>query len=64
MTTLILGAGTAGLSAARTLIDAGESIIVLEARPRIGGRVETDRTFAAHPVEMGAELIHGDAAPT
>lgn len=64
MTTLIIGAGTAGLTAAHDLTKAGESVIVLEARDRIGGRVHTNRAFASVPVEFGAELIHGDEAPT
>ena len=62
--TLIIGAGTAGLTAARDLTRAGEQVIVLEARDRIGGRVWTNRTFAPIPIEFGAELIHGDEAPT
>ncbi|MCA9835458.1 MAG: FAD-dependent oxidoreductase [Trueperaceae bacterium] len=60
MSTLVLGAGMAGLSAAKTLKDAGEDVIVLEAKDRIGGRTFTNRTFADHPVEFGAEFIHGD----
>ncbi len=64
MSTLIVGAGIAGLAAARDLTDAGEQVIILEARDRIGGRVYTNRTFSPIPVEFGAELIHGDEAPT
>lgn len=64
MSTLIVGAGMAGLAAARDLIDAGEPTLILEARERIGGRVYTDHTLAGFPVELGAELIHGDKAPT
>src|SRR3954469_13527694 len=61
---LVIGAGAAGLSAARTLADAGRSVIVLEARDRIGGRVWTDHTFGPIPVERGAEFIHGERADT
>ncbi len=64
MSTIIIGAGIAGLAAARDLRDAYQSVIVLEARERIGGRVHTDRGFAPFPVEFGAEFIHGDSAPT
>jgi monoamine oxidase len=61
---LVLGAGVAGLGAARDLRDAGLEVLVLEARDRVGGRVWTDRTLAPHPVELGAEFIHGDRADT
>lgn len=64
MSTLVIGAGTAGLAAARDLIDMGEKVLVLEARDRIGGRVETNRTLTDFPVEFGAEFIHGKLAPT
>lgn len=64
MFTLILGAGMAGLTAARDLVDAGQEVVVLEARDRIGGRVYTNRTFSAVPIEFGAEFIHGETAPT
>jgi monoamine oxidase len=61
---LVIGAGASGLAAARALADAGRRVIVLEARERIGGRVWTDRAFAAIPVERGAEFIHGEQADT
>jgi monoamine oxidase len=64
MSTVVIGAGIAGLTAAHDLLAAEEAVTVLEARDRIGGRVWTDRTFAGIPVEFGAEFIHGDAAPT
>ncbi|MGD1173247.1 flavin monoamine oxidase family protein [Mycobacterium seoulense] len=55
---LVIGAGMAGLSAARSLADAGWPVRVIEARDRIGGRVHTDRSWGA-PLEMGASWIHG-----
>src|SRR5215210_4125163 len=61
---LVIGAGAAGLAAARSLADAGRRVIVLEARDRIGGRVWTDRAFGPVPVERGAEFIHGERAET
>ncbi len=61
---IIIGAGAAGLAAGRRLHDAGQSILILEARDRIGGRIWTDHTFADFPIEQGAELIHGESAVT
>jgi monoamine oxidase len=55
---VILGAGMAGLAAARMLVDAGKKVVVLEARGRIGGRIWTDRTMGA-PIDLGAAWIHG-----
>ncbi len=55
---LIVGAGMAGLSAARSLADAGWPVRVIEARDRIGGRVYTNRDWGV-PLEMGASWIHG-----
>ncbi len=65
---LVLGAGVAGLAAARTLSEAGLTVAVVEARERVGGRIHTQRLDtrridAAKPatlaVELGAEFIHG-----
>ena len=57
---LVIGAGVAGLAAARTLHDSGlVEVTVLEARERIGGRIWTDRGFEGFPAELGASWIHG-----
>ncbi|HZX69043.1 MAG TPA: NAD(P)/FAD-dependent oxidoreductase [Candidatus Elarobacter sp.] len=62
---VVLGAGAAGLVAARVLSDAGVRAIVLEARDRIGGRVLTREDVGLRvPVELGGEFIHGAAPVT
>jgi monoamine oxidase len=59
---IVIGAGAAGLAAARELTAAGRSVLVLEARERVGGRCWTRRMPGLDiPVELGAEFIHGDA---
>lgn len=63
-TILIIGAGAAGLAAGSALQAAGQRVILLEARNRIGGRVWTDRKFVSVPLENGAEFIHGDRVST
>jgi monoamine oxidase len=57
---IVVGAGIAGLSAALALTRAGLSVVILEARDRVGGRIFThwDEKVNA-PVELGAEFIHG-----
>jgi monoamine oxidase len=57
---IVIGAGAAGIAAAKRLHERQQSVLVLEARDRIGGRVQTDYDFAAHPIERGAEFVHGD----
>ncbi|HKE33123.1 MAG TPA: NAD(P)/FAD-dependent oxidoreductase [Candidatus Angelobacter sp.] len=54
----IIGAGVAGLTAARELSGAGMHVLLLEGRDRIGGRIFTHHT-SDYPVELGAEFIHG-----
>jgi monoamine oxidase len=57
---VVIGAGAAGLAAASALAHAGRSVLVLEARGRIGGRCWTLREPGLGvPVELGAEFIHG-----
>ncbi len=56
--TIVIGAGIAGLTAARLLTDAGRRTLVLEARERIGGRVWTDRADG-YTTDRGASWIHG-----
>src|SRR5262245_41670383 len=56
----IVGAGAAGLQAADVLSAAGNNVIVLEGRERIGGRIETLHDPAwPLPIERGAEFVHG-----
>ena len=58
---VVVGGGVAGLAAAGRLVAAGRSVIVLEARSRLGGRVHTviDQS-SGHAVELGAEFIQGN----
>ena len=58
--TIIVGAGPAGLHAAYVLSKAGHTCLILEARDRIGGRVHTITGGDGKPFEAGAEFIHGD----
>ncbi|MBA8989325.1 monoamine oxidase [Curtobacterium pusillum] len=55
---VVVGAGAAGLAAARALNRAGRRVVVLEARDRIGGRTWTDSALGV-PVDLGASWIHG-----
>src|SRR5256714_9923469 len=59
---LIIGAGAAGLAAARELSVAHLKVIVLEAREWIGGRINTH--FDRFPIELGAEFVHGKPPET
>ncbi|KAM5565045.1 lysine-specific histone demethylase 1 [Rosa sericea] len=56
---IVIGAGPAGLTAARHLQRQGFSVNVLEARSRIGGRVYTDRSSLSVAVDLGASIITG-----
>jgi monoamine oxidase len=62
---VVIGAGAAGLAAARELAGRSLRVLLLEARDRVGGRVwSRDVARLATPAELGAEFIHGSAAQT
>ena len=61
----IIGAGAAGLAAARELCSAGLRVAIVEARDRVGGRIYTlHPPELLYPIELGAEFIHGTPADT
>ncbi len=56
---IVVGAGVAGLSVAAELSRRGLTVILLEARERLGGRVHTERPRGwREPVELGAQFVH------
>src|SRR5688572_25137309 len=62
---IVIGAGVAGLAAARSLVRAGRDVVVLEGRTRIGGRIHTIHDARCPvPIELGAEMIHEASAKT
>ncbi len=54
---VVVGAGSAGIAAARRLMGAGLTVTVVEARDRVGGRTLTAR-FKGHPLDLGAHWLH------
>jgi monoamine oxidase len=62
---VVVGAGAAGLMAARELGRAGRAVTILEARDRCGGRIAPlPRAQFGYPAEGGAEFVHGAAPVT
>ena len=60
---IVIGAGAAGLSAARALSGARKTVCLLEARPRIGGRIHTLHVpDLPLPIELGSEFVHGETS--
>jgi polyamine oxidase len=55
---IVVGAGVAGMAAARTAQEGGLSVVVLEARDRIGGRIRPDTSLGV-PLDLGASWIDG-----
>ncbi|MCU1324690.1 MAG: FAD-dependent oxidoreductase [Bryobacterales bacterium] len=58
--TVVIGAGVAGLTATARLALAGTDVVCLEAADRVGGRIFTIHDpLSPHPIELGAEFVHG-----
>jgi monoamine oxidase len=55
---IVIGAGAAGLGAARRLAAAGLAVRIVEARNRLGGRAWTARDPSGHPIELGCAWLH------
>jgi monoamine oxidase len=54
----VIGAGAAGIGAARRLHDAGVSCLLIEARSRLGGRSWTSRDHDGHALDLGCGWLH------
>src|SRR5271156_6714209 len=62
---VIIGAGVSGLAAASRVRGTGHSVLLLEARDRVGGRAWTrHEPELSVPIELGAEFIHGRVPET
>lgn len=56
---VVIGAGAAGIAAARRLLTAGKSVIVIEAADRIGGRAFTESATFGQPYDLGCSWLQG-----
>jgi monoamine oxidase len=56
---IVIGGGLSGLSVSRRLKAAGASVVLLEARSRIGGRVHSQRLDIGHTIDLGAGFQRG-----
>ena len=55
---VIVGAGAAGIAAGRTALARGLSVLLLEARDRVGGRAHTATCGTPYPLDLGCEWLH------
>jgi monoamine oxidase len=55
---VVIGAGAAGLAAAKTLVARGFAVQVIEARGRVGGRAHTETALYGVPVDLGCAWLH------
>jgi monoamine oxidase len=59
MDVIVLGAGMAGLAAARALAERNLRVLVVEVQDRVGGRILSQQVESGGVVELGAEFVHG-----
>lgn len=59
---VVIGAGAAGIGAARLLAQSGRSFVVLEARERVGGRAWSKDSGRGFPIDLGCEWMHSATA--
>jgi len=59
----VIGAGAAGIAAARKVAAGGRSVLMLEASSRLGGRCVTDATTFSVPLDLGARWLYGSSNP-
>ena len=56
---VVIGAGSAGLSATAELIQKGVSVLCIEAMNRTGGRCYSDTSTFGIPIDIGGHWLHG-----